>query len=152
MHEFDDGAELPKVNVLLGLQGMPHEKLANTAKSLQLANSQAKAITMVAADNPGFEETLQGHQNGAFPFMLDDNELRQHLESDRHLVVPVQADMKATFPIHETSDPIVVELHDITLRIRILGVWPLRIPAEAGFLRIAQSPAIVTPRRAVEET
>ena len=105
-HEVQDAAELVKIDVLLRLQGVVAEKVAHPLKCFQLANPQAEPVVVITANDARFEETFERFEDLAVSLMLDHHELRKHLVTGRHLVVAVQADMKAALSVDESDNPI----------------------------------------------
>ena len=97
---------------------------------------------MVAPDDSSAKEPFKCQENLAIARMLHDHKFRKHLVADRHLWVRLDADVKATFRINESNYPVCTKFHT-SLPNWILGVWPLRIPNEFGFLRIAQSRSLL---------
>ena len=111
VHEKDDASKLVELNILAGLEGMLREKLAHLFQDRQVANPQTGSITVVLPDDPSAEEPLEGVENLLVSLMLDDHKLWQDLITDGHLIVTVDADMKAALSVDEPDDPICGKLH-----------------------------------------
>ena len=119
-----------EIDVLLCLERMATKEVAHLLKSFEFADSQTEPVVVITANDARLKETFQSFEHLAIPLMLDDHELGKHLVTRRHFFVPVQADMKAALAVDEADDPFHTQFHSIFLRKnRILGVWPLRIPA-----------------------
>jgi hypothetical protein len=141
-HKSKNTSELTTVNVLLRLQPMLNEELAHPSKIVETSNPERVSATVVSSDYAAPEEPFQRVQNGDVPFMLDNDELRQHLISHAHLGMFLKADVETAFPIHEAYDPFRCEIHRLSHWMP--GVWPLRIPLPR-FPADYPIPLIVTP-------
>jgi len=78
---------------------------------LALPHSIGHSVAMVLANHAASEVRLDRVQELRIAFVLYDGELRQDLNSHRHALVSRDADMKATFAVHESCDPFRVEIH-----------------------------------------
>ena len=85
------------------------------------------SIAVVLPNNTAIEIALQGMEDLNIAFVLDDRELRKDLSTGGHLRMSIHAHMETTFAIHESDNPLRIELQRELLNIkslRILGSSP----------------------------
>ena len=61
---------------------------------------------MITTNDARSEETFQCFEYLTIPLMLNHHELWKHLVTRRHLLMPIQTDMKTAFSVNKTNDPI----------------------------------------------
>jgi hypothetical protein len=61
---------------------------------------------MIASNDAEAKESLDCHENLAIPLMLDHHEFRQHPIADGHILMPIDAHMKASLAIDKTDNPV----------------------------------------------
>src|SRR5207248_6175075 len=98
LHQQDDVPELEKIDRLLRSQQMLLEERNDLlAQVIQAPNAVRHPVAVVRTDHAAPEEVLECVQELHVALMLDHREFREHLESGRHLRMPVHADEETAF-------------------------------------------------------
>ena len=82
------------------------------------------SVAMIAADDSAPEMGFQRMQKLRVAFVLHDGELREYLIAADHIGMLTDPDVKAAFTVHESCNPLCLELHRPAP-----DVWSLRVLA-----------------------
>ena len=115
LHEKKNIAELQEVHVFLRLQRMLHEERNDAFEQMLLpANAVRHAIRMIHANYAASEMRLQRMEDLNVAFVLDHSEFWKNLEAGGHFDVRIDADMKASFSVDKSDDPLSFEFHEMS--------------------------------------
>ena len=104
-----------KIHVLLRLERMLHEERNDAFEQMLLrANAIRHAVPMIYADNAASEMRFQRMEDLNVAFMLDHSEFGKNLETGGHLDVRIDANMKASFSVDKSDDPLCFEIHEMS--------------------------------------
>jgi hypothetical protein len=107
-HISEDQIVLP----LASFEGMDIEEgNDDISKVLELSNTPAHSIVVIDSNYSAAEERLESMEHLHVALVLNDRQLRKHLDTQGHLGMTSDAYMKASFAIRETNDPLGVEIH-----------------------------------------
>src|SRR5208283_673371 len=91
-------------------------------------NAVGHAVAVIRPNYPTAEKLLQGVKQLDIPAVLDNGELGEHLKLAGPLGMRIDADVKATFPVDKSNNPLSVELLRMRLNVkslRVLHSWSL---------------------------
>ena len=155
-HSEKNRAELFKIHAFLRLQRVLYEKWDDALEQILLTpHPEGHPIAVVRANHSATEELLQGEEQLYVAFVLHDGEFRQYLEASLHIGVLVQSNEKTRFSVHETCDPLCIELHRSTPNVKSLRVPAAMraFPADCPHVRwiFTASDSLTSTRRLFEE-
>jgi hypothetical protein len=94
---------------------MLHEERNDAFEQVFLsANAIRHAVCMIDANHSASEMRFQRMEDLDVAFMLDHSEFGKYLETVCHLDVRIDANMKASFSIDKTNDPLRFEIHEMS--------------------------------------
>jgi hypothetical protein len=106
-HQVQDLSKPREVDSLLRLERMLFEEGNDPlAKVIQPPNSVGHAIVVICPNHSTSEEFLQMVKQLNITTVLDDGEFGEHLKLAGHLGVWIDADVKTTFAINESHNPL----------------------------------------------
>ena len=127
-HPQDRASELHEVLALSRLERVFDEKGYDVLEQmLVLPHAIGHPVAVVLANHATPEEGLESVQNLDVALVLHDGEFRQDLVAGFHPAVMTHTDVKAAFTVHETNNPLSVEVHR-----SIPNIKSLRVPAQYG--------------------
>src|SRR6266851_9845335 len=112
LHQQKNIPEFQEIDVLLCFQRMLDEKWNDVLKQmLDASHPIGHSIAVIHSNHAASEIRLEGIKHLYIALVLHDGEFRQHLNSRGHFLVWIDTHEKTTFPVHETCDPLRVQLH-----------------------------------------
>lgn len=106
LHHEQDATKLLEVLSFPGSQTVRQEERDDPLPEVfELSHSVRHPVAMVLSNHPTAKEALQAVKHLHVSFMLDDGELRKHLNSGCHFGMLGYSDMKAALAIHEAGNP-----------------------------------------------
>ena len=128
--------ELLEVQTLFRFQRVLDEKWNDALQKMFLpAHSKRHPVAVILSNHTASEVSFECMKHLHIVFVLYDGELRKNLMASRHVVMLVDANMKATFTIHETCNPLCVKFHRL-----VPNVKSLRVPGTVPGLPCGLSP------------
>ena len=138
-HRENHLSKLLEIQALLRSQRVLLEEWDDArAEMLQTPNSVSHSLGVVGSYDTTTEECLECVQELHIALVLHDGELRKDLNLSCHVGSDVDSDVKASFTIHETCDPICDEFHWLIPNVKSLRV-PCSIrafPADCPHVRL----------------
>ncbi len=136
LHHQKHFSELLEVQTLLCFQRVLDEKWNDALPKMFLSvHPKRHPVAMVLANHTASEMGFECMKHLHIAFVLHDGELRKNLMARCHVVMLVDANMKAAFTIHETCNPLCVEFHWL-----VPNVKSLRVPGAVPGLPCGLSP------------
>ncbi len=115
LHQEKTIAEFEEIHVFLRLERMLHEERNDAFEQMLLpANAVRHAVRMIHANNAASEMRFQRMEDLNVAFVLDHSEFGKNLETGGHLDVRIDANMKASFSIDKSDDPLCFEFHEMS--------------------------------------
>ncbi len=126
-HQPIHTAELLEFVVFLRLERVLFEKWNDaSAQICSSPHTKRHSIAVIPPNHAATEKAPQFVKDFRIAFVLHHGEFRKHLIAARHVDVSIDRHMKTAFTVHETCDPLFIELHW-----PIPNVKSLRVPAAA---------------------
>jgi hypothetical protein len=108
-NQVKDLAKPREVDPLLRFQRMLFEERNDPfVEVIQPPNSISHPITVIRSDYATAEELLQRVEQLNIPAMLDNGEFGEHLKLAGHFGMRINADVKATFSVDKSYNPLSV--------------------------------------------
>jgi hypothetical protein len=106
-HQVKDLSEPREVDPFLRFQRMLLEERNNPfGEVIQPPNSICHPISVIGSNHSTPEEFLQRVEQLNVTLMLDNGEFREHLKLAGHLGMRINADVKTTFTVNESNNPL----------------------------------------------
>jgi hypothetical protein len=107
IHQVKDLSEPREVDPFLRFERMLFEERNNPfGEVIQPPDSVRHSIAMILSNHSTSEEFLQSVEELNVTSMLNDDEFGEYLELAGHFWVRVDADIKTTFAVNESDDPL----------------------------------------------
>jgi hypothetical protein len=156
IHLQKNRAELLEVHAFLRLQRVLYKKWDDAPEQILLTPyPKGHSIAVVRANHAATEKRFQGKEQLNVAFVLHDGEFRQHLDAGLHIGMLVEPNVKASLSVHETCDPLCVELHRLTPNVKSLRVPAAKraFPADCPHVRwiFTASDSLASTKRLCEE-
>ena len=146
-HFQQDTSELLEIDALPGFQRVLLEERDDALEQvLSVAHTVRQSVSMVRSNHATTEVRPERLKNLNVTLVLYDGEFRKNLISHLHVSLAADPDVETSFTVHESRDPLRIELHMPIPNIKSLRV-PIRVwafPADCPHVR-----PILTARESV---